>query len=199
MVQANEKLAESLHKVQEKLSDLSDVETPPILEEDKFDHPEGYTENDYGVIKKLTEDEMKLREEVKKEIQANDKGVITNYDALKEQWYREPPAEGEEDTRDEKLIAKWDLLQKLIDFGVYSIPDTAKILETASAVINSNAAAMESAAVATAATVNTDTGATIEQNVTIYAEFPEATDQNEIAAAFENMTNDAAQYANRTS
>ena len=199
MVQANEKLAESLHKVQEKLSDLSDVETPPILEEDKFDHPEGYTENDYGVIKKLTEDEMKLREEVKKEIQANDKGVITNYDALKEQWYREPPAEGKEDTRDEKLIAKWDLLQKLIDFGVYSIPDTAKILETASAVINSNAAAMESAAVATAATVNTDTGATIEQNVTIYAEFPEATDQNEIAAAFENMTNDAAQYANRTS
>ena len=37
----------------------------------------------------------------------------------------------------------------------------------------------------------------IEQNVTIYAEFPEATDQNEIVAAFENMTNDAAQYANR--
>jgi hypothetical protein len=35
---------------------------------------------------------------------------------------------------------------------------------------------MESAAVTTAATVNTDTGTVIEQNVTIYAEFPDATD-----------------------
>jgi hypothetical protein len=100
---------------------LSEVETPPVLEGEKFEHPEGYTENDYGVIRKLTEDEIKLREEVKKEIQADDKGIITNYDALKEKWFEEPPAEGEEDTRDADKKAKWELLEKLIDFGVYSI------------------------------------------------------------------------------
>jgi hypothetical protein len=54
--------------------------------------------------------EIKLRDEIKKEIKTNDKGVITNYDELKEKWYEEAPAEGEEDTRDADKKAKWELL-----------------------------------------------------------------------------------------
>ena len=37
----------------------------------------------------------------------------------------------------------------------------------------------------------------LEQNVQITAEFPNATDRNEISAAFEDIVNLAAQYANR--
>ena len=38
----------------------------------------------------------------------------------------------------------------------------------------------------------------LDQNVTITAEFPNATDRNEIEAAFDNLVNRAAQYANRS-
>lgn len=38
---------------------------------------------------------------------------------------------------------------------------------------------------------------TLEQNVTIHAEFPNATDHNEIEEAFNNLVNRASQYANR--
>jgi hypothetical protein len=40
---------------------------------------------------------------------------------------------------------------------------------------------------------------TIEQNVHITAEFPNATDHSEIEEAFRNLTNLASQYANRKS
>jgi hypothetical protein len=39
--------------------------------------------------------------------------------------------------------------------------------------------------------------AALDQNVTIHAEFPNATDRNEIQAAFGDLVNLAAQYANR--
>ena len=198
MTEKNEILAESISKIQHELSDLSEVEVPPVLQGDSWEHPEGYTENDYGVIRKLTEDEIKLREEIAKEIQKDDKGVITNYDELKEKWYEEPPKEGEEDKRDADKKAKWDLLQKLIGYGVYGDP-TAKqtigltgVWET----IQSNAAAMYNAA---AAVAQGFTGATmvVEQSVTISAEFPNVTDRFEIQEALNNIVNDAAQYANR--
>ena len=38
---------------------------------------------------------------------------------------------------------------------------------------------------------------TLEQTVTIHAEFPNATDHNEIEEAFNNLINTASQYANR--
>jgi hypothetical protein len=38
---------------------------------------------------------------------------------------------------------------------------------------------------------------TLEQNVTIHAEFPNATNHNEIEEAFNNLVNRASQYANR--
>lgn len=47
-----------------------------------------------------------------------------------------------------------------------------------------------------AASVNKD-NAQLEQNVHITAEFPNATNQNEILAAFDNVVNLASQYANR--
>ena len=200
MAEKNEILAESISKIQHELSDLSEVEIPPVLQGESWEHPEGYTENDYGVIRKLTEDEIKLREEIAKEIQKDDKGVITNYDELKEKWYEEPPKEGEEDKRDADKKAKWDLLQKLIGYGVYGDP-TAKqtigltgVWET----IQSNAAAMYNAAVAVAQGF---TGAkmVVEQSVTIDATFPGVTDRFEIQEAFNNIINEAAQYANRRS
>ena len=38
---------------------------------------------------------------------------------------------------------------------------------------------------------------TLEQTVTIHAEFPNATNHNEIEEAFNNLVNRASQYANR--
>jgi hypothetical protein len=38
---------------------------------------------------------------------------------------------------------------------------------------------------------------TLDQNVTIHAEFPNATDKNEIEEAFNDLINLASQYANR--
>ena len=40
-------------------------------------------------------------------------------------------------------------------------------------------------------------GSTIEQSVTIYADFPNATDHSEIELALANLMNSASQYANR--
>ena len=42
-----------------------------------------------------------------------------------------------------------------------------------------------------------DTNTELEQEVHITAEFPNATDRNEILAAFDNVINLASQYANR--
>ena len=47
-------------------------------------------------------------------------------------------------------------------------------------------------------TIKTSDG-TLQQEVTIHAEFPNATDHNEIEEAFRNLTNLASQYANRKS
>ena len=199
MIAANEKLAESIQKVQQSLSDLSEVEIPNI-EGTIFDHPEGYTENDYGVIRKLTEDEIKKLEEIKKEMQIDENGFITNYDALKVKWYEEAPAEGEEDKRDPTKKAYWELLQKLISWKGYT---TEKVVsgiyqsQDINDIIASNAAAAQSVANSAIAAALKELNSSFEQNITIYAEFPNATDQNEIAAAFENIQNDAAQYANR--
>ena len=48
-----------------------------------------------------------------------------------------------------------------------------------------------------AATGLTSSTQELQQNVHITAEFPNATDRNEIAAAFEDIVNLATQYANR--
>ena len=200
MTEKNEILAESISKIQHELSDLSEVEVPPVLQGPDWEHPEGYTENDYGVIRKLTEDEIKLREEIAKEIEKDDNGIITNYDELKEKWYEEAPAEGEEDNRDADKKAKWDLLQKLIGYGVYGDP-TAKqtigltgVWET----IQSNAAAMYKAAETMAQGFKGST-LMVEQTVHINADFSGVTDRNEIQEAFNNLINEAAQYAYRRS
>ena len=47
------------------------------------------------------------------------------------------------------------------------------------------------------ATINENNSQTIEQDVHITAEFPNATDKNEIEQAFETLINKASQYANR--
>ena len=48
------------------------------------------------------------------------------------------------------------------------------------------------------ATSGVTTGSeTLEQTVTIHAEFPNAVDHNEIEEAFNNLINTASQYANR--
>ena len=198
MTEKNEILAESISKIQHELSDLSEVEVPPVLKGESWEHPEGYTENDYGVIRKLTEDEIKLREEIAKEIEKDDKGVITNYDKLKEMWYEEPPKEGEEDKRDADKKAKWELLQKLIGYGVYGDPNAKQTIGLTGVweTIQSNAEAMYNAAVAVAQGFS-GTKLMVEQNVTISAEFPNVTNSSEIEDAFNNLINEAAQYANR--
>ena len=198
MTEKNEILAESISKIQHELSDLSEIEVPPVLKGESWKHPEGYTENDYGVIRKLTQDEIKLREEIAKEIEKDDKGVITNYDKLKEMWYEEPPKEGEEDKRDADKKAKWELLQKLIGYGVYGDPNAKQTIGLTGVweTIQSNAEAMYNAAVAVAQGFS-GTKLMVEQNVTISAEFPNVTNSSEIEDAFNNLINEAAQYANR--
>ena len=49
----------------------------------------------------------------------------------------------------------------------------------------------------TAASVNANNNGVLEQQVTITAEFPNATDKDQILDAFDNVINLAAQYANR--
>ena len=49
----------------------------------------------------------------------------------------------------------------------------------------------------TAASVNANNNGVLEQQVTITAEFPNATDKDSILDAFDNVINLAAQYANR--
>ena len=44
---------------------------------------------------------------------------------------------------------------------------------------------------------NTSSNQTLEQKVEIKAEFPNVTNHTEIEQAFENLVNEAAQYANR--
>ena len=198
MTEQNEKLAESISKIQHELSDLSEVEVPPVLQGSEWEHPEGYSENDYGVIRKLSENEIKLRNDIAKEIEKDENGKITNYDKLKEMWYEEPPKEGEEDKRDADKKAKWDLLQKLIGYGVYGDPVAKQTIGLTAVweTIQSNAAAMYNAA-ATVAQGFSGTSMVVEQSVTISAEFPNVTDRFEIQEALNNIVNDAAQYANR--
>lgn len=197
LIAANEQLAESIYKIQKQLSDLSEVELPST-EGTIFEHPEGYTENDYGVIKKLSDDEKAKLEEIKKEIQVDNAGFITNYDALKEKWFEEAPAEGEEDKRDETKKAYWDLLQRYIGWKGYATESGIKIsTESINSIITSNAQAMADAV--TAAMSRTFDGGvlTVEQSVSIEATFPNVTNSSEIEDALNNLINDAAQYANR--
>ena len=203
MIEKNETLAESIQKIQIALSDLTEVELPNI-EGTIFENPEGYTENDYGVIRKLTDDENKKLKEIKEIMQVDENGLITNYEELKNKWYQEEPKEGEEDKRDKDKLAYWELLEKLISWKGYKT-DSSEINTNLTpsviqAIINSNALMAQSVAANNAiASAVQELNSSFEQNITIYAEFPDATDQNEIAAAFGNMTNDAAQYANRRS
>lgn len=48
-----------------------------------------------------------------------------------------------------------------------------------------------------AATINSSNNETLQQEVHITAEFPNATDREEIIAAFDNLTNLAMQYAGK--
>lgn len=197
LIAANEQLAESIYKIQKQLSDLSEVELPST-EGTIFEHPEGYTENDYGVIKKLSDDEKTKLEEIKKEIQVDDSGFITNYEDLKNKWFEEAPAEGEEDKRDATKKAYWELLQDYIKWKGYTTESGIKIsTESINSIITSNAQAMANAV--TAAMARTFDGGVlqVEQSVDINAVFPNVTDRNEIEEALNNLINDAAQYANR--
>jgi hypothetical protein len=132
-------LAESIYKIQKQLSDLSEVELPST-EGTIFENPEGYTENDYGVIKKLSDDEKAKLEEIKKELQVDSVGFITNYEDLKKKWFEEAPAEGEEDNRDADKKAYWDLLQRYIGWKGYATESGIKIsTESINSIITSNA------------------------------------------------------------
>ena len=199
LITANEQLAESIYKIQKQLSDLSEVELPST-EGTIFEYPEGYTENDYGVIRKLSDDEKAKLEEIKKEMQVDSSGFITNYEDLKTKWFEEAPAEGEEDKRDATKKAYWDLLQKYIGWKGYTTESGIKIsTESINSIITSNAQAMANAV--TAAMARTFDGGVlqVEQSVHINADFPGVTDRNEIQEALNNLINDAAQYAYRRS
>ena len=94
----------------------------------------------------------------------------------------------------------WELLQKLIswrDLKTTPVVTATFQAQDINAVIASNAAAAQSIANAAINAAVSELESHFEQTVTIYAEFPNATDQNEIVAAFDNMPNEAAQYANR--
>lgn len=197
LITANEQLAESIYKIQKQLSDLSEVELPST-EGTIFEHPEGYTENDYGVIRKLTDDEKTKLEEIKKELQVDNTGFITNYDALKEKWFEEAPAKGEEDKRDATKKAYWDLLQDYIGWKGYSTESGIKIsTESINSIITSNAQAMADAVTAAMSRTFDGSVLTVEQSVSIEATFPNVTNSSEIEDALNNLINDAAQYANR--
>ncbi len=66
-----------------------------------------------------------------------------------------------------------------------------------SSAIDTNALSTLMSSGLTAASVNTKERDVLEQNVTITAEFPNATDKDSILDAFDNVINLAAQYANR--
>ena len=72
-----------------------------------------------------------------------------------------------------------------------------KIVRSMADMLDANAAvARQGLAGVVAATIK-PAGDIIEQNVTIHAEFPNATDHNQIEEAFGNLVNLASQYANR--
>ena len=85
---------------------------------------------------------------------------------------------------------------------VLNAQDTANLLKVMELMdniiktIDIESAAAASARSLTAATI-TSTGDTLQQEVTIHAEFPHATNRDEIEAAFETLVNRAAQYSNR--
>lgn len=201
MIEKNEILAESIQKIQVALSDLTEVELPNI-EGTIFENPEGYTENDYGVIRKLTDDENKRLKEIKEIMEVDENGLITNYEDLKNKWYQEEPKEGEEDKRDKEKLAYWDLLEKLIAWKGYKI-NSSEISNNLTpsaiqAIINSNALMAQSVAANNAiASAVQELNSSFEQTVTITAEFPNVTNSSEIEDAFNSLINDAAQYANR--
>lgn len=79
--------------------------------------------------------------------------------------------------------------------------DTANMLKTVgivrdiSGMIDSNARLATNANLYSATVANGNSG--INQEVTIHAEFPNANNQYEIQAAFDNLINKASQYVNR--
>jgi hypothetical protein len=86
---------------------------------------------------------------------------------------------------------------------VLNAHDTKNLLDTVSIVRSivdqielSALASQQGIGILRAAAVKNTTD-TIQQNVTIEAHFPNATNHSEIEQAFNNLINDAAQYANR--
>lgn len=75
--------------------------------------------------------------------------------------------------------------------------NAVNIIRDISRVIDLNAASSANAFNLISSTYATNGGQTIEQEVTIHAEFPNATDHTEIEEAFNTLINQAAQFANR--
>lgn len=71
------------------------------------------------------------------------------------------------------------------------------IIRDIARVIDLNAASSANAFALMSSTYATHSGQTIEQEVTIHAEFPNATNHSEIEEAFNTLINQAAQFANR--
>lgn len=83
---------------------------------------------------------------------------------------------------------------------VLNAEDTKNMLDTVNAVrelINANALGMLYAFSGFGAAGIASQTSELQQNVTITAEFPNATDRNEIEAAFGDIINLASQYANK--
>lgn len=75
--------------------------------------------------------------------------------------------------------------------------NAVNIIRDISRVIDLNAASSANAFNLISSTYATNGGQTIEQEVTIHAEFPNATNHTEIEEAFNTLINQAAQFANR--
>ena len=78
-----------------------------------------------------------------------------------------------------------------------NILDAVKLIRQISQTIDLQAMAYNNSAFGLAAAHLASNNQTLQQEVTIHAEFPNATDHNEIEEAFNNLVNRASQYANR--
>lgn len=88
-----------------------------------------------------------------------------------------------------ELVLNADDTQNMLS-AINSVRDIAKMID-----INALSAMMSTGL--TAASFNGDNSSQLEQTVHITAEFPNATNKNEILEAFDNVINLASQYANR--
>ena len=98
------------------------------------------------------------------------------------------------------IILEYILHQKEIILNAHDTENflqAINIVRDIASMIDLRAAAQQSALAAITAVSASPTTQTLQQEVTIHAEFPNARERTEIEAAFDTLLNRASQFANR--